>query len=458
MITLKKLSVAIAGAVVSGLCLGMEAASAQVSSTEPSPLDYEPLVLPSGAIVSFLSPRPLDGSVFVAGQSTNGLYSIIDGGGPRADGPTPHRHFTDDEAFYIKQGRVAYLLNDQTFVADAGDFVFIPRGSLHAWRSIEPFNALILSNPADLLGYLEALRSGPGTYLDNFVNFAPDYASEVVDSLFFDKYEYTINEDGTPTVAVTVNRIGNTEEPASATIVLSHGSATLGEDYSNTEIPIRFAPQQTVQTVEIPIPLIDDDLSEGNETINLTLTNPSGKTIIAPLQSRAVLSILDDNIPPTSDSSNITLSAQELQELYGWPTLQQSRSQIQSFWLGGGTADVVATSNDTNNQYSLFDVLVPPETGFQQYTNFRENNGFYLLEGNVSFKIDDQTITLDPGNFIYTPASLSYEFGNLSTTPSRIALFSTPSASVPEPSIISGLLVLVACSAVSLRKNKQYLA
>ncbi|BAY50451.1 cupin 2 domain-containing protein (plasmid) [Scytonema sp. HK-05] len=456
MVTVKKLSMAIVGAVISGLCLGVEAAHA----------DDKPLVLPDGVFFSpSLLPTAVDDTVFITGKYTNGQYAVTDGFAPPREGPSPHRHFLDNEAFYIQEGKAAFHLGDQTFVGGPGDFVYIPQGKTHSWINLEttPDKFLVILDPAQLAGYLQELRQGQlrggeQGYLEAIVKAAPDYATEVSDSLLFDDFEYKINEDGSSTAGVTVRRLGTSKEPASATIVLSDGTAKFGEDYSNTEIPVNFAPEEVTQVVDVPISLINDDLSEGNETIKLTLTNPSGDTIIAPLQNKAVLSIVDDNAPPGSDSTNTQLSAQELQELYGWPTLQRSDSQIQSFWLGGGTADVVATGKDTNDNYSLFDVLVPAETGLQPYINFGDN-GFYILDGSVSFKLDDQTITLNPGNFLFLPKDTPYEFGNLATTSARLALISTPSASVPEPSSWLGMLGLgtyLGASLVLKRKHKKH--
>jgi quercetin dioxygenase-like cupin family protein len=437
MVTKKKLSMLIAVGLISALCFS-------VSVKEVRGYD-KPLLLPNGVFFS-TSPLPttVSDSVFIGGEYTNGQYAVVDGFAPPREGPTPHKHFLDGEAFYIQEGRTAFQLGDQTFIGKTGDFVYIPKEETHSWINVEttPNKFLILLNPPEILGYLQQLRAGQlgggeQGYLEAVVKAAPDYATEVSDSLLFDDFEYKINRDGSSTAGISVRRLGPSKEPASATIILSDGTATFGEDYSSKEIPIYFAAGEVTEVVNVPIPLIKDSLSEGNKTIQLTLTNPSGNTIIAPLQSKAILSIVDDNLPPGSDDSDTLLSVEELQELYDWQTLQSANLQIQSFWWGGGTADIIATGSDTNDDYSLFNVSLPAETRLQPCINSQEDNGFYLLDGKALFKFDDQLITLNPGNFLFIPKNTPYEFGNLETTSARLALISTIPTSVAESKSVS---------------------
>jgi hypothetical protein len=111
----------------------------------------------------------------------------------------------------------------------------------------------------------------------------------------FSNPEFVVREDGTPVLAITVIRSGGTEGPASATINLSNGTAVSPDDFNNTPITVNFADGQTTQVITVPI--VDDTLVEGEETVNLTLVNPSPGAVIGP-QNTAVLTILDNDIPP----------------------------------------------------------------------------------------------------------------------------------------------------------------
>ncbi|MBW4497921.1 MAG: hypothetical protein KME26_33655 [Oscillatoria princeps RMCB-10] len=111
--------------------------------------------------------------------------------------------------------------------------------------------------------------------------------------LEFSAPTFSVSEDGVPVAAVTVVRTSGGIGAVSATITLSDGTATAGQDYDSTPITVNFADGETQKTVAIPI--LDDTFVEDAETINLALTNPtSGATIGA--QNTATLTILDNDI------------------------------------------------------------------------------------------------------------------------------------------------------------------
>ncbi|CCI03111.1 CARDB domain-containing protein [Microcystis aeruginosa] len=111
--------------------------------------------------------------------------------------------------------------------------------------------------------------------------------------LSFSQSSYSINENGTAVTQVTVMRSGGSDGEVSATINLFNGSATAPSDYNSSPIIVNFANGETSKTVVIPI--VNDTVYEANETINLTLSNPTGGAIIRG-QNTAVVTIVDDDI------------------------------------------------------------------------------------------------------------------------------------------------------------------
>ncbi|XZF62279.1 MAG: Calx-beta domain-containing protein [Gloeotrichia echinulata DVL01] len=112
----------------------------------------------------------------------------------------------------------------------------------------------------------------------------------------FSNATYSINENGTPVTAVTLTRTNGTDGNVSARINLSNGTATAGSDYNNSSITVNFANGETSKTVTIPI--IDDSQFEPEETINLTLSNPSNGATIG-TQNSAIVNIIDNDFKPT---------------------------------------------------------------------------------------------------------------------------------------------------------------
>lgn len=103
---------------------------------------------------------------------------------------------------------------------------------------------------------------------------------------------FSVLEDGTAIEQINVIRTGFIDRPGRVTLFSGDGTATFLADYQNTPIDVEFAAEETVKTVNLPI--VNDVLVEGNETVNLALANPSAGSTVGDL-NRATLTILDDD-------------------------------------------------------------------------------------------------------------------------------------------------------------------
>src|SRR5690606_33937364 len=50
-------------------------------------------------------------------------------------GPPPHIHRREDETFYLVEGSLTFLLGPERVTAGPGDFVNVPRGTVHCFRN-----------------------------------------------------------------------------------------------------------------------------------------------------------------------------------------------------------------------------------------------------------------------------------------------------------------------------------
>ncbi|MEA5510192.1 Calx-beta domain-containing protein [Crocosphaera sp. UHCC 0190] len=141
------------------------------------------------------------------------------------------------------------------------------------------------TEPDELIAVLENI-----TYTDLDIN--SDSFVTASDVFNFSKADYITDEDGATQAAITLNRTFGNRGEASVTVNLSDGTATAGEDYTDTPINVTFADGESSKTVYIP--LQDDTVYEGNETVNLTLSNPSTGTTLGS-QNNAVLTIVDNS-------------------------------------------------------------------------------------------------------------------------------------------------------------------
>ncbi len=90
-----------------------------------------------------------------------------------------------------------------------------------------------------------------------------------------------------------MTRTGSSAGAVSATVNLTDGTATAPGDYTNTLITVNFANGDTAPKT-VTIPIVNDTLVEGNETLNLSLGSPTGATIGT--QNTATLNIVDDDV------------------------------------------------------------------------------------------------------------------------------------------------------------------
>lgn len=94
-------------------------------------------------------------TVTVSAEITGGAYGLVEAAVPPGSGPPPHLHTREDEAFYLLDGQLEFTAGEQTVLAGAGDFVFLPRGNLHRFTNpgVLPARALILVSPGGFEGF-----------------------------------------------------------------------------------------------------------------------------------------------------------------------------------------------------------------------------------------------------------------------------------------------------------------
>lgn len=287
----------------------------------------------------------------VTGEETGGQYSLFDLFAPPETGTTPHIHTMMGEGFYVLEGEVTFQRENTTITATPGTFVNLPAGTIHAYRNLgeTPARMLVSASPEGLEHFI-AETGRPAT--DPSLPPPLDDASRErilaafvrnhtvpLDSLIFADTEFSINEDGTPIAAVTVLRPLEVEGAVGATITLGEGTATHSEDYSGSQIPVNFADGEGIQTVAIP--LIDDNRVESNETIELTLSDPTGSTIIGLLQDTAILSVVDNDARPEGESGTSLIGGDSNDTLVGGDGSEAITGQTGNDTLtGGGNQDL----------------------------------------------------------------------------------------------------------------------
>ena len=139
-------------------------------------------------------------------------------------------------------------------------------------------------------------------------------------------------------VKITVTREG-TAGSATVNYSTADGTATAGSDYTATSGTLMFAPGEA--RTEFTIPITDDATEEGDETVNLRLTEPgSGATLGA--NSTAVLTIIDnDTASPSPGTLQFSSPSYSEAEDAGSATITVTRT--------GGSAGEVSVAYATSD-------------------------------------------------------------------------------------------------------------
>lgn len=90
---------------------------------------------PSGSAPAVYGPGDIYNFLLTGKESNNVFFqfeALVSEGG----GPPPHIHSREDETFYVISGSLEILLGDKIHQAKAGDFVYIPRGTVHRFKNV----------------------------------------------------------------------------------------------------------------------------------------------------------------------------------------------------------------------------------------------------------------------------------------------------------------------------------
>ncbi len=85
-----------------------------------------------------------------------------------------------------------------------------------------------------------------------------------------------------------------------------------------------------------------------------------------------------------------------------------------------------ATGEDTNGKYALWEAIVPPSGGPPPHTHSREEEGFYILEGEITFTIGDKRLVTSAGMFANMQVGTPHSFNNESSRPAKMLISVAP--------------------------------
>lgn len=97
-----------------------------------------------------------------------------------------------------------------------------------------------------------------------------------------------------------------------------------------------------------------------------------------------------------------------------------------SYYFGLDLYTFKAVGDETGQAYALCEAIVPPQGGSPPHRHHREDEAFYVQEGEVEFILDDVPVLATPGTFLHSPKGQKHCFTNKSTTTAKMLIWVTP--------------------------------
>jgi len=110
----------------------------------------------------------------------------------------------------------------------------------------------------------------------------------------------------------------------------------------------------------------------------------------------------------------------------GTQVIHLEPSEGDAFSAVGDVYRVLAAGRQTGGVYALSEIRVSPNNGPPPHIHSREDECFFVLEGEIDFQVGDEKITAQPGTFIQGPRGIAHSFKNNTQRPARILGFVTP--------------------------------
>ncbi len=86
----------------------------------------------------------------------------------------------------------------------------------------------------------------------------------------------------------------------------------------------------------------------------------------------------------------------------------------------------LATGDETDGKYATWEAIVPPGGGPPPHVHSREEEGFFILEGEITFQIGDDRIVAKAGTFANMPIGTPHSFKNESNSTAKMLITIAP--------------------------------
>jgi mannose-6-phosphate isomerase-like protein (cupin superfamily) len=87
-----------------------------------------------------------------------------------------------------------------------------------------------------------------------------------------------------------------------------------------------------------------------------------------------------------------------------------SANEGEALWWMGSLVLIKASGKDTHNQFALVEVVEHEGAEAPLHVHHNEDEGFWILEGSLTFEVGDQTIQAEAGTFLFGPKDVPHRY------------------------------------------------
>ena len=93
----------------------------------------------------------------------------------------------------------------------------------------------------------------------------------------------------------------------------------------------------------------------------------------------------------------------------------------------GDTYRMLVDGRHTGGQFTMIEIRVLPGGGPPPHIHRREDETFYVIEGDLQLWVDGKTIDAPAGTCVFAPRGIPHRFTNASGKPTRFLVIASPS-------------------------------
>jgi len=181
------------------------------------------------------------------------------------------------------------------YVADSGTLAFAD-GQTSQTIVITILDDALIEGDENFFVNLSNVTGGVtlGPSIRSTVTIADDDDPPSPGVLLMNNVSLNINEN-TASTDIVIRRAAGNEGAVSVMLTSADGSATSGQDYQAISTVVSFANGENMKS--IPLVVMDDQIFEGNETLSLSLSSPTGGASIGSPSTTAVTIVENDPDP-----------------------------------------------------------------------------------------------------------------------------------------------------------------